>query len=51
MSVVVASDVSQSGSTESGNVWAIAIVQVDPGYGPNPGHAGTGKVLAVTRCS
>jgi surface-anchored protein len=51
MSVVVASDVSQSGSTESGNVRAIAIVQVDPGYGPNPGHAGTGKVLAVTRCS
>jgi len=50
MSIIVSSNISQSGSTISGNVRAIAIVQVDPGYGPNPGHAGTGKILAVTRC-
>jgi len=51
MSIIVSSNISQSGSTISGIVRAIAIVQVDPGYGPNPGHAGTGKILAVTRCS
>jgi hypothetical protein len=47
MAVVVASAVSQSGSTISGNTVNIVIVKTDPGYQPNPGHAGTGTVVAT----
>jgi hypothetical protein len=31
----------------SGNIPKMAIVQTNPGYGPNPGHAGTGTVVAI----
>jgi hypothetical protein len=47
MAVIVASHVTQSGSTISGDVREIVVVQTNPGYAPNPGHAGTGKVLAT----
>jgi hypothetical protein len=47
--VLVASSVTKSGRTISGNVTKIAIVATDPGYEPNPGHAGTGTVVAL-RC-
>ena len=42
--VRVASSISKTGSTISGNTPQLVIVQVNSGYGPNPGHAGTGTV-------
>ncbi len=45
--VVVTSGVTKSGSTISGDVKRIVVVKTDPGYAGNPGHAGTGKVVAV----
>ncbi len=46
MAVIVTSSVTDSGSTISGNTVHIVVVKTDPGYAPNPGHAGTGKVVA-----
>lgn len=47
MGVIVSSSISQSGSTISGNTVHIVIVQTNPGYDANPGHAGTGTVVAT----
>jgi hypothetical protein len=47
MAVIVTSNASQSGSTDSGNIVHIVIVHTNPGYAPDPGHAGTGTVVAV----
>jgi hypothetical protein len=47
MGVIVTSKASQSGSTDSGNIVHIVVVQTNPGYQPNPGHPGTGKVVAI----
>jgi uncharacterized repeat protein (TIGR01451 family) len=47
MGVIVSSSISQSGSTISGNTVHIVIVQTNPGYDANPGHAGTGTVIAT----
>ena len=47
MAVIVASSVHKSGSTESGDTVHIVIVKTDPGYASNPGHAGTGTVVAT----
>jgi uncharacterized repeat protein (TIGR01451 family) len=46
MAVIVSSSISKSGSTISGDTQHIVIVQTNPGYAPNPGHAGTGTVVA-----
>jgi uncharacterized repeat protein (TIGR01451 family) len=46
MAVIVTSSADQSGSTISGNNVHIVIVKTDPGYAANPGHAGTGTVVA-----
>ncbi len=46
MAVVVSSQVTKNGSTISGNVEHIVIVRTEPGYGPSPGHTGTGTVVA-----
>lgn len=48
--MIATSTVTHSGSTISGDVAMIVTVQVDPGYQPNPGHPGTGTVVAVV-CS
>jgi hypothetical protein len=45
--VIVTSSITKSGPTISGNIPQIAIVLTDPGYEPNPGHTGTGTVVAV----
>lgn len=45
MAVVVASQVTQSGSTISGNTVHILIVKTNPGYRADPGHTGTGTVV------
>jgi hypothetical protein len=47
MAVIVTSSAHQSGSTISGNTPHIVIVKTNPGYAPNPGHAGTGTVVLV----
>jgi hypothetical protein len=47
MAVIVSSSIQKNGSIITGNVRKIVIVQTNPGYGPSPGHAGTGKVVSV----
>ena len=47
MGVLVTSSVTQSGSTLNGTWAHIVVVHTDPGYGPNPGHPGTGTVVAT----
>jgi hypothetical protein len=46
MGVLVSSAVDKSGPTISSNTVRIVVVQTQPGYGPNPGHPGTGTVIA-----
>jgi len=47
MGVVVTSSVSKSGSQVAGDVVRIVVVRTDAGYAPNPGHPGTGTVVAT----
>ena len=46
MGVLVSSKVTKSGPKISGDAKSIVVVKTDPGYAPNPGHAGTGTVVA-----
>lgn len=46
MAVVVSSSIGKSGSTISGDTVKVVIVKTNPGYDANPGHAGTGTVIA-----
>jgi hypothetical protein len=47
MAVIVSSSITKSGSAITGNVSQIVIVKTNSGYDSNPGHAGTGTVVAV----
>jgi len=47
MGVIASSSIGKSGDTISGDVPMIIVVKTNPGYGPSPGHAGTGTVVAV----
>lgn len=47
MAVLVTSDASKSGSRISGNTVSIVVVETNSGYAPNPGHSGTGIVVAT----
>jgi hypothetical protein len=47
MGVVVTTHATKSGNTISGNSVHIVVVQVDPGYAPSPGSAGTGTIVAT----
>jgi hypothetical protein len=47
MTVIVSSLITKSGPIESGNIPMMVTIHTDPGYRPNPGHAGTGTVTAV----
>jgi hypothetical protein len=47
MGIVVSSTISKSGSNLSGNIPEIVVVKTNAGYSPNPGHPGTGTVVAV----
>ena len=47
MVVVVASTITQSGSTEFGHHQAPGRGVGQPGYGPDPGHDGYGKIIAT----
>jgi hypothetical protein len=44
--VFVSPSVTRSGSTLSGSATRIVVVKTDPGYEGNPGHSGTGVVVA-----
>jgi hypothetical protein len=44
--VIVVNSATQSGPVISGTYDDIDIVSTDPGYGPAPGHPGTGTVVA-----
>jgi hypothetical protein len=46
MGVLIPTTVGKSGSTVSGNVFRIVVVQTNAGYGPAPGHTGKGKIVA-----
>lgn len=46
MAVIVTSQASQSGTTISGNTIHVVVVRTNPGYQPDPGHPGTGTVVA-----
>jgi uncharacterized repeat protein (TIGR01451 family) len=47
MALIVSSSVQKSGPVITGDVKKIVVVRTDPGYGPAPGHRGTGQVVAV----
>jgi len=47
MGVLVSTTVGTSGSTVSGNVPKIVVVKTNAGYAPDPGHPGTGALVAV----
>jgi hypothetical protein len=47
MAVIVSSSIQQNGNVLSGDIKRIAIIRTNPGYGPSPGHPGTGQVVAV----
>jgi len=47
MGVLVSSAVSKSGNTISGNVTKIVVVTTNPGYDADPGHPGTGAIVAT----
>lgn len=44
--VIVSTSITKSGPTISGDVHEVVLVQTEPGYAPDPGHAGTGTVIA-----
>jgi hypothetical protein len=46
LGVIVSSSISKSGSQITGDIPHMVIVQTNPGYQSNPGHAGTGTVTA-----
>lgn len=46
--VLVANSIEKSGSTITGTFTGVAVVQPDPGYAGDPGHAGTGTVVSQT---
>jgi hypothetical protein len=46
MGVIVTSSLHKSGSAISGNTIHIVVIEVSPGYASNPGHSGTGRVVA-----
>jgi hypothetical protein len=47
ISVIVSSSITKSGSVISGNIPQMAVINVDPGYEPDPSHPGTGTVMSV----
>ena len=51
LAVIVTNSVTKAGSTISGNTTEVAIIKTNPGYAADPGHAGTGTVVAVLPCS
>jgi hypothetical protein len=49
MGIYVSTAVSKHGSTITGDVFEIVVVKTDPGYAGNPGHHGTGTLVAALK--
>jgi hypothetical protein len=47
IAVIVSSHITKSGSVISGDTPEVVVIKTNPGYAPNPGHAGTGTVVGV----
>jgi hypothetical protein len=47
MGTAVSTSISQNGNTIAGNITKIVVVVTAPGYAPNPGHPGTGTIIAT----
>jgi hypothetical protein len=47
MFVIVSSHITQNGSVISGDIKEIILVHNNPGYGPDPGHTGTGTEVIL----
>ena len=47
VAVVISGSISKSGPALQGDVRHVVVIRTDPGYEPNPGHQGTGTVVAV----
>lgn len=43
--VIVSSQITKSGPTISGDTREVVVVKTEPGYAPDPGHAGVGTVV------
>ena len=51
MSVIVATHITKDGNVITGNIAEVVVLRVDnpEAYQPNPGHSGTGVMVAVVR--
>src|SRR6185436_11552833 len=47
LTIIVSSSIQKNGSVLSGDIKKIVVVRTNPGYGPSPGHPGTGQVVAI----
>jgi hypothetical protein len=47
MVIIVSSQITQTGSTIAGDTQHLVVVKTNSGYAPNPGHAGTGTIVAT----
>jgi hypothetical protein len=47
MGVLVSSVITQNGSVITGNIKQVVVVRNNPGYAPDPGHTGTGSIVAI----
>ena len=47
MAVIVSSHITKRGPVISGDIVHIVLVRTNPGYGPNPGHVGTGSIVST----
>jgi hypothetical protein len=47
MGVIVSSHITQNGSVITGDIKQVVVVKINPGYAPDPGHPGTGQIVAI----
>jgi hypothetical protein len=47
MTVVVTDTATKTANTISGDIVKVVQVATDAGYGPAPGHVGTGRIIAT----
>jgi large repetitive protein len=47
MGTAISTSITKHGNTISGNITKIVVILTDPGYASNPGHPGTGTIIAT----
>ncbi|MGZ4407599.1 MAG: Ig-like domain-containing protein [Gaiellaceae bacterium] len=47
MGTAISTAITKTGNTISGTITKIVVVVTNPGYAPNPGHPGTGTIIAT----